>query len=93
MSLPSPTSLASAIARTSFTLEEKRHIIASLPKLTEQQIVELYELLLTLIEEEGKLIKAVKLVDLKYQTKVQMLVDEAKAKMGQKKEDMEQYRK
>jgi hypothetical protein len=82
MPLPSPQSLAQAIARTSFSLEEKQQMIAALPKLTERQITELYELLLALYDEETKLIKSVKLIDLKYQTKVQLLIDEAKKNFG-----------
>ncbi len=90
--LPSPQALAIAIAQTSFTLQEKRDMVASLPKFTEAQIIELYDLLVLLYNQETKLINDVKLLDLKYQTKVQVLMDEAKAAMG-KKNDMETYRK
>ncbi|GEM_PF-5477505 len=87
--LPSPQALALAIAQTSFTLEEKRELVASLPKMTESQIAELYDLLLALYAQENKYINDIKLLDLKYQAKVQVFVDEAKAAMGKKKEDME----
>lgn len=71
MPLPSPRDLAMAIAQTSFSDEEKRDMLKALPKMKEQEIIDLYELLLKVSEEEKRFIQQVDLIDLKYQVQLQ----------------------
>lgn len=78
MPLPSPQDLALAIYQTSLSQDQKQKILKVLPSLSGKQILELYEALLDLYRQETKFINEIKLVDLKYQVKVQSIIEEAK---------------
>ncbi len=78
MNLPTPEELAKAIMQTSLTEEEKQEIFSNLPFISASKIIEIYNLLLQLYEEEKKFVREVKRVDLKYQIKVQGVIDRKK---------------
>lgn len=71
MKLPSPQNLAIAIAQTSLDQDQKEQILENLPTLTESEIIDLYQALIALHESEIKFLKDVKLIDLKYQVKLE----------------------
>lgn len=77
MSPPSPRLLAIAIAQTSFSDEEKREILRALPKMSEPEIIELYDLLLKVHEEEQRFLQQVNLIDLKYQIQIKEKLQKA----------------
>ena len=78
MQLPSPAQFAQTLAYTSFDLEEKRQIVASLPYLSDAKIIDLYANLLKLQSEEIELMNQSRRLDLKYQIKLEQLIAEAK---------------
>lgn len=78
MNLPGPKELAMAIAQTSLSEEEKREILDNIPYMSDEKILELYESLLNLKDEEEKYISKVQRVDIKYQQKLEILIEEMK---------------
>ncbi len=64
--LPSPKDLAVAIARTSYSVPEKKNILGKLPFMAKDDIIKLYEALIKLHKAEEAYIQAVDKIDLKY---------------------------
>lgn len=80
MQLPSPKKLAQAIANTSFSIEEKKKILNSLPHLSVEKINKLYLSLLDLQAQESRAINEVERIDLKYKIRLESEIAKAKLK-------------
>ena len=74
--LPSPKDLALAIARTSYSVPEKKNILAKLPDMSKDDIINLYKALLDLHKAEEAYIHEVDKIDLKYSIEFEKAVRE-----------------
>lgn len=80
--LPDPKLLAQALAKTSMSLEEKKHILESLPFLPPEKISALYSQLLTLIKAQQDFAQKAAREELKFQMELKKIIEKKAKEKG-----------